>query len=276
MNKKIIITYGLSFIFCLFLAVAAVGSGCYFGFVSEDSLKIAFDESESFNEIREGILDGIDYSGVPYGFDRLTAENILTKDLVRGDLSSYINARYGGEEFELNDESFENNYYFGIGGIYAEKNLAISEEGEKQIDEYMPVFKEYYKCRIEGISLDGFTAIKENYGGLIKSVMLAGIIGAIICAIAILLVEKEKRNCVQAVGFGLIAGGIISMILPSYLLVTRGYVNLLIFQKFMYELTVTFIRNGLLNVNFFGGFFLMCGIICAAADILFMDKNTDN
>lgn len=265
--KKSLITYLLSFFVCIFLAAATIGAGCYFGFLSEGSLNIAFSESKAFDDIRESILDGIDYSAVPYGMDKLVFESIINKDMVRGDVSEYISCMYSGREFETDQEAFENSYYYNVSYMFNEKNIFIDENGEHSIAAYYPQIRDYYTNAIKNINLGIFTGIKNEYSSFIIIIITAGVIGAFVCGAGIFFTAGSVSDKVQMFAFSLMGAGITTSALPSYMLLKGAYINAQVFPEYMYNITVRFLRNGLITVNGFGIFIIAAGIVCAVIDI---------
>lgn len=270
MNKGKVATYILSFMLCLCLAMFAGGAGAYMGFLTDDSLYIAFSESKAFDDVREDVLEGIDYRNAPDGFDRLVAEQIITKDMVRGDVSSYIHDSLYGQDFEIDEEIFDDGYYYGLMGAFGDKNIVIGVEDEKIIDSYKGELQAYYQAAIKEVDLSDFVWA-QNYSMLALAVTGVGGVGSAILFGVLWVMIKNKRDRIQAYGFAGMAGGILTMAFPTYMLASADYRNIQIGVEYLYNLTTVFIRNGFINVSFCGGLVLLLGIGCAVADLVFLN-----
>lgn len=269
MKKSKIVSYLTGFFMCVFLAMFALGSGAYFGFLTDDSLMIAFSETESFDAVREDILEGINYADAPRGFDVLVAENIITKDLVRNDVSGYIHDTLYNKEFEVDEELFENSFYGGIGSYY-DKNLIVSFDDEAVLDSYLLTLKSYYDSCIRKVDLSDFVWAFQGYTNLALAAAGVGAVGAVLCMVILWFSVKNKRDRFYLYSSAGISGGIITMLYPTYMLYTQGYLNMQIGVEYLYNVTVAFIRNGFVNVNFCGGILLLAGIGCAVYEFIYL------
>lgn len=266
-NKKILI-YAVSFILAVSIGICGIAGGIYCGFLYEGSAQIAMSESNeqegisTFDKVREKIINEIDYSAVPYGMDRLVFERILTKDIIRKDISGYVNSRYYGGDFEPDYREMEKSYFAVTGYIYNEKGITLTPQQDAQLQEYFSSFWDYYKYAavFEGTKI--FAELKGTYG---KSLLTIMYISAAVSAVLILALIFIAKDRLSMLAYSFIAGGVMIAAVPLYLLATKGYLRVWAHSQTVYDFYITMIRNGLINIVAVGGLVATVGVVCALA-----------
>ncbi|MBQ9624771.1 MAG: hypothetical protein IJR47_01555, partial [Clostridia bacterium] len=262
-RKKSIIVYLISFFMCLCLAFAATGAGVYFGFFNEGALIGAYSETESFNDVRETILDNINYADTPLNADRPLFESVITKEMVQNDVSEFIASAMNGREYAPEFEDFEKSYYSNFGGKLSEKNIIITKEADIQIEGYYDLFKAFYYEQIAKLPIGAFIWFKTTYFSSAIAILVIGCAGTAVCALLMYLTLKNRRNRIKLFAISFLSAGIITMLFPAYMFFTKSYLNLQIADKVNYDVAVKFASNGLITINIFGGLLLLFGVILA-------------
>lgn len=257
-NKKgrTVISMILSFMIAVVLTVVAILGSLRLGFLNENMIVRSLNVKDYYGEVCDYFYDTVQDMSIPLGIPESALEGITDTNQMYNDIRESLKASLTGQTYMPDTVKLRT--------ALKENVEAYARSQEMELDEAQRAVLDHY---IEEVTVQYARAIKipfvEYYGrihGLAEKVILIGIAACLIFALlAILLLVRMyvwKHHALRYIVYSTLAAGLMTGIVPAYLLIAQDYKRFVIEPEYLYQFMTTYVTNGLLIFEgFAAGFF---------------------
>lgn len=256
-NHKKAISYVISLILSLCIIAVFILGYINAGLLNETNVRGVLKETNYYYNIYGLVKDIANDYVMQSGFDETVLKNVITEEQVQNDINRLIDCIYNNKKVELDTENIRKKLEQNIQNQITEKNYNITEETQKDINEFENSVLEAYTTNMY-YSKDTVNELSSKVHKLRNGSMVAIFI---LCVSIVILGYILFKINEPAIGISCIIAGIIFIIIKTYSVVNIAINNILILN-WAFSRTLTYILNNLIQQIFITGIVLLIiGII---------------
>ena len=260
---KILLNILLSFILMLgivgstFLVIANQ-------YTNKESMLKKFEEINLYHSVYEEVRNSFENYIYQSGLDINIIDKICTKEKVKNDILIVVNSMYGEGNSSIDSTEVRTNLDKAIKEYVESQGRKLSNEEEKNIQEFEDLIEEAYNEQI-GLYQKGSDQIARRLPQVLDIIKKGEIIAVGLTALVLigLVVVNTKKVSIAGsyAGVSVLSSGVIMILTKSMITSKLDVDELIIFTKSLSNAVINILNSILSSIQTFGVWYIVLGIL---------------
>ena len=204
----------------------------------------------------------VDYTR-PTGLDISVLDGVITKEQVEIDFNSSVRNFHPGDGYTLDTSKLEEKLNLNVTNYLESQEVAVDENSQAAVDEYVKEIGELYRKSIRLPGLDYLASIGESYASGMLLRIAESVLAAVACAFVITILLKNPTKLLRMYSFA--TGGVAAMALigPLVALISGFYKRLGITPDYFNDFMVSYINGILAQLLVTAAFWAVISVVFA-------------
>lgn len=244
-TSRFLISSVAAFILTLMLTAATYLAGGYLGFFDKALILDHLNKSDYYSGVMEYANESSGLIAIPSGIPQKVFDGTFTEEMVYRDVRGYLEAAFDGRAYEIDTAAFKERLTENVTAYVEQEGLELTEEQEVYVEDFASQIADNYVNSAKMPFVSYFVNIRNGYINLIKIAIPALAAGAALLMVFLAKINMPSYRAMLFVGSSTIAAGLMSIIVPAWMLVTGFYRRINVTPEYFFEFVSSYMLEGI-------------------------------
>lgn len=244
-TSRFLISSVAAFILTLMLTAATYLAGGYLGFFDKALILDHLNKSDYYSGVMEYANESSGLIAIPSGIPQKVFDGTFTEEMVYRDVRGYLEAAFDGRAYEIDTAAFKERLTENVTAYVEQEGLELTEEQEAYVEDFASQIADNYVNSAKMPFVSYFVNIRSGYINLIKIAIPALAAGAALMMVFLAKINMPSYRALLFVGSSTIAAGLMSIIVPAWMLVTGFYRRINVTPEYFFEFVSSYMLEGI-------------------------------
>ncbi len=260
--------YGVSMLmaFLLTLVLTAVTGllGLYLTVFNTKFLHYRLMEADYYQRVESYIYANMESLAIPFGIPATLLQGVVPTEKVALDVDNHLHQAWNGSDYVVDTSALEANLENRIVEFMLDKAIVITSRHEESVEEYLMLAVNEYEQNVRIPFIGAYVQINQYFKRLFPYALAACLVVTGLLS-AVILKMYHRKSALVFFSYSFSATGLMSLLLPSVLQVTRFYERVQIAPQHFYGFVASMLERTFLFFIYLGLSWLALGAAAAFA-----------